>query len=393
MPTDKFVFDFAWSPDGSRLRVAVGGFNAVTNYWEVSAEGKNLRQLPAVGTTRNDAVCCGHWTSDEKHFVFLARGQVWEFPRSRGFSTSGPKPVQLTSSPLAFQSMVLGKDSKKLFVVGQTFRGESMRYEARIKQFVPFLGGISAEFMSFSKDGQWVAYVLYPEGTLWRSKLDGSERVQLSYPPNRAFLPRWSPDGKNVVYYDLPPEKPSRIFEISSDGGSPQALMPDDPKPQVDPNWSPDGGKIVFGGQSNEPGANIRILDLATHQVTNVPGSQGLFSPRWSADGRYMIGMSSDLARLLLFDVQTQKWHEIAKGVGFPNWSRDGSYVYVLDNNAPIVWRIRVSDGKTEQAVNISNFRLTGVWTSALSLAPDDSPILLRNAGTTDVYSIDLQER
>ena len=38
--------------------------------------------------------------------------------------------------------------------------------------------------------------------------------------------------------------------------------MPDDPKPQVDPNWSPDGGKIVFGGQSNEPGGNIRVVFL-----------------------------------------------------------------------------------------------------------------------------------
>jgi hypothetical protein len=66
-------------------------------------------------------------------------------------------------------------DGKKLFVVGQTYRGELMRYDLRSGQFMPLLGGISAEYVAFSKDGQWAAYVSYPEGILWRSKMDGSE--------------------------------------------------------------------------------------------------------------------------------------------------------------------------------------------------------------------------
>ena len=57
--------------------------------------------------------------------------------------------------------------------------------------------------LSFSKDGQWVAYVSYPEGTLWKSKLDGSQRLQLSYPPLYAMLPSWSPDGKQIVFFDV----------------------------------------------------------------------------------------------------------------------------------------------------------------------------------------------
>ena len=65
---------------------------------------------------------------------------------------------------------------------------------------MPFLGGISAEFLDFSKDGQWVAYVSYPEGTLWRSKADGSERLQLTFGPDSAIMPRWSPDGKAIIF-------------------------------------------------------------------------------------------------------------------------------------------------------------------------------------------------
>jgi len=70
------------------------------------------------------------------------------------------------------------------------------RYDLKSGRFESYLGGISAEYVSFSKDGQWVAYVAYPEGTLWRSKMDGSERLQLTYAP-QALMPRWSPDGKD----------------------------------------------------------------------------------------------------------------------------------------------------------------------------------------------------
>ena len=194
----------------------------------------------------------------------------------------------MTSSPLSLSSPLPSKDGKKLFVVGQSYRGELTRYDAKSRQFSPFLGGISAEFVAFSRDGQWVAYVSYPEGTLWRSKLDGSSRQQLTYPPMYPVLPRWSPDGKKILFFEfaVSPEKPARIYEIAAEGGSPHLLMPNDGRQQLDPNWSPDGSKIVFGSQSNDPSSTIRILDLASHQISTLPGSEGLFSPRWSPDGR-----------------------------------------------------------------------------------------------------------
>ena len=98
---------------------------------------------------------------------------------------------------MPLSSPVHSTDGKKLFVVGRTFRGELTRYDLKSGRFEPYLGGISAEYVAFSKDGQWVAYVSFPEGTLWRSKADGSERLQLTYPPMYALMPRWSPDGKD----------------------------------------------------------------------------------------------------------------------------------------------------------------------------------------------------
>jgi Tol biopolymer transport system component len=50
--------------------------------------------------------------------------------------------------------------------------------------------------------------------------------------------------------------------------------MPDVPGPQWDPNWSPGGDKIVFGGGPGDAASSIRVLNLASHQVSTLPGSQ-----------------------------------------------------------------------------------------------------------------------
>ena len=74
------------------------------------------------------------------------------------------------------------------------------------------------------------------------------------------------------------------------------------------------------------------------------------------------------------------------------NWSHDGKYVYLLDNKGKdAVVRIRVSDHKIEQVVDLKDFVSAGKYGGALALAPDDSPLLLRDAGTQDVYSVDWQ--
>jgi serine/threonine protein kinase/Tol biopolymer transport system component len=385
-----------WSPDGTHVRFDVQeSYNTPPFIWEVSLDGGDSHRLFPAWNKLPDSNCCGKWTADGKYFVFQSRQQIWALPQKGGILRSPPQPIQLTSSPLAMSSPVPSKDGKKLFVVGRTSRGELERFDVKSGRFVPFLGGISAEYLDFSRDGEWVAYVAFPEGTLWRSKVDGSERLQLTYRPNYAMLPRWSPDGKKIVFfYQAQPDKPGKIYEVSPDGGTPRELMPSDPLDQGDPNWSPDGNKLVFGGNPNNAATTIRVLDLATRQLVTLPGSQGLYSPRWSPDGRYIVAITSNARTLLVYDLETQKWTELASGsIGWLNWSKDGKYVFVLDfSTTGGVLRVRLSDHALERVVDGKGFARTGRYGSGLSLAPDDSPLLLRDSGTTDVYALDLEE-
>jgi Tol biopolymer transport system component len=389
------IKNISWSPDGGHLRFdssETAGTLGQQLEWEAAADGTGLHRL-LEGWHNPPSECCGKWSGDGKYFVFQSNSQIWALPKSGGLLRSEPKPIQLTSSPMSLSKPLPSKDGKKLFVTGQTFRGELARYDSKSGQFVPFLGAISAEYVAFSKDGQWVTYVSYPDGALWRSKADGSERLQLTYPPGYPTLPRWSPDGKNILFFEfaLSAGKPARIYEISADGGSPRLVLPDDHSQQLDPNWSPDGTKIVFGGESNNPSSAIHILDLSTHQVSNLPGSESLYSPRWSPDGRYISAFSADSKTLRLFDFQTQKWRDLATGsLSWLNWSHDGRYVYVLDfGGKDAVVRIRISDHGMEPVVSVKNFAITGRYGGSLSLAPDDSALLLRDTGTQDVYSVD----
>src|SRR5271165_3933833 len=170
-----------WSPDGSLLRLTLQDQKTnATALWEVSIDGKNPHALlPSWHTPPSE--CCGVWTPGGKHFVFSSQGSIWELPENISWlHKNSVAPVQLTSGPLALFSPLPSKDSKKLFVVGRRPRGELVRFESQAERFTPFLSGISAEHVSHSQDGMWVVYVTFPEGALWRSKIDGSQRLQLS---------------------------------------------------------------------------------------------------------------------------------------------------------------------------------------------------------------------
>ncbi len=398
-------YDPQFSPDETKLRFSLrdqqSGGRAL---WEISAQGTNPHPLlPGLHTPADEEH--GKWTPDGKYFVFQSKGQIWVLPEKTGFfRRSIGTPIRLTESPLNLDSPLPGKDGKKLFLVGHRLSGELVRYDARSAEFLPFLSGISAEFVSFSKDGQWVAYVTYPDGVLWRSKVDGSERQALSNAEMYARLPRWSPDGKRIAFYGWDLEgkllvdnritisaQPYKVYTVSRDGGVPEQLIPNDPDPQSDPNWSPDGSKLVFAGRVDTESSVIRVLDLTSHEITTLPESQGYYSPRWSPDGRYIAAMSAKTDGIFLFDLRTRTWSDVTRlTAGFPNWSADGRYLYFVGrvtNRA--VLRIGILDHKVEVVADLKDLPTTGYWTASLTLTPDDAPLLLRNNGTQDIYSLD----
>jgi len=397
-----------WSPDGRVLRFTLFDPKRNSNsLWEVRPDGTNLHPL-LPGWSAPSSEDDGVWTPDGKYFLFSSShggtpgvtdtDNVWAIREKAGFfNKADSQPTQLTAGPMDTGAALPSKNGKRLFVIGSKPRGELVQYDSKARQFVPYLSGISAEGLDFSRDGEWVAYVTIPEGVLWRSRVDGSQRLQLSFPPTQAFLPRWSPDGKRIAFMTVAPGKPWKILLVSPEGGSSQQLLPGE-RDEADPNWSPDGNSLVFGGAPTVEGGisgsvAIHVLDLKTHQVSELPGSEGLFSPRWSPDGNYICALAADSRKLLLFDFRTQKWVEELTNlfVGYPSWSRNGKYIY-LDGSLgddPALMRVRVSDRKLERIGSLKDLKRAGNLGPWAGLTPDDSPLLVRNVGTQEIYALD----
>jgi serine/threonine protein kinase/Tol biopolymer transport system component len=384
-----------WSPDGSRLRISLLDLiTGSSSLWEIQADGSHPHPL-LPGWSNPAQECCGDWTPDGKYFIFQSdhdgKTQIWAIPEKDGvFRKATWEPTQLTTGPLSYSRAAPSMDGKRIFAIGSQPRGELARFNQKSQQFEPYLSGISADSVDFSRDGQWVAYVTYPEGSLWRSKADGSERLQLTFAHMQVLLPRWSPDQKQIVFTGFVPGKPGRNYIVSANGGIPQPAIPEEQTTdEEDPNWSPDGASIVFG--FNEA---INILNLRTHKVSVVPGSGRFFSPHWSPDGLYIVAMTGYSRELTLFDFKTQKWVELAKmTAAYPNWSRDGSYVYFHSfGSDTALYRVRIIDHKLERIVGLKGVRLTiGIAGTWCGLALDDSPTILRDVGSQEIYALDLQ--
>jgi eukaryotic-like serine/threonine-protein kinase len=386
-----------FSPDGSRIRFSI--FKSEGSLWEIRSDGTGLHALFPGANAPPDA-CCGHWSADGRYFFFTSGsnsiGSVWAMREPSGLARwRSPQPVQLTAGPLSFNSLIPSLDGKKLFVDAAQGRAELVRYDSKSQQFIPFLSGISAGELDYSRDGKWIAYVSYPDNTLWRSHADGTDRLQLTYAPVAVGLPRWSPDGSRIAYVDIRPAQSWKIFVIPADGGSPSEIF-SETRNQSDPVWSSDGKNLIFGQDPSGGPTVIRSVDLASHEVSVIPGSQGLFSPRWSPDGRYLAAMNSQSTRLLLYDFKTQKWSDWTRElIGFPNWSRDGTYLYYDSpfTDHPTFRRIKVGQTHSELVADLKGIVRYSVapafgWSGS---APDGSALFSRNLSTDEIYALDVE--
>ena len=219
---------------------------------------------------------------------------IWALREPAGLFHKMPsKPLQLTNGPMSLAFPVPSPDGKKLFADGYLPRGELVVYDSKSHQFLPFLSGISAGELDFSRDGKWVAYVSYPDGTLWRSRADGSERLQLTFPPVSALLPHWSPDGTQIAYINT---QGGTAFEDFPDIGTGRDTRADAFGEGVSgrmPHWFRDGKRMIFGRTPCIPGSSekvaIQVLDLNSKQVSTFPGSENLYCSslvsRWQAPG------------------------------------------------------------------------------------------------------------
>lgn len=402
--TPGLAFWLRWSPDGRRLRFTLRDPERQTEeLWEVQADGSNLHAL-FPGWSQPASECCGSWTPDGSQFVFQSshdgHSDIWAI-RERPWFLANREPRQITNGPLDYAAPSTVPGGRHVVFIGNTAQFELLRAVPGSAAFTALDQNLSAAALAqFSPDGKWVAWLNAADNSLWRSRVDGSERIELTSPPLRIFTMKWSPGDRSLAVMAKEPGKPWKIYLIDADGGK---LMPamDEDRNEADPAWTPDGKAIIFGRlpdrmDSGQPKA-IYELNLETKKLSEIPGSRGAFSPRLSPNGRYLVAMPLDQHALLLFDRTAGHWSTLAvHGVGDPTWSHDGRFVYFqdfLEAGKPI-YRIAVPDGKPQVVATIDNLLPVAAMDYRLiGLAPGDLPVVTASTPVVNLYQVDLDEK
>jgi len=383
-----------WSRDGRKIRFSLiaGGLKEI---WEVGTNGENLHRPFAdlVGHWHEN----GNWSPDGRWFVFAinsAEGRRDLWAQEEGLFATQRR--RLTSGPVSASAPWVSADGRRIFYLGELERGELVRYDQNTGAWAPHLGGLEATQVEYSRDGKWITFIGPPRRSVWRAAADGSQRLQLTEPDLVATNPRWSPDGSRIAFFGNSPGKPSRIFVVPATGGAVQVVTKGEGGPggETDASWSTDGGRLVYGVQYADQQAavrkpGLRVLDLATQRSLQLTASEGLWSPRWSPDGRYVAALGYPNL-LWMYDMETGTKTQLTSiSAGFPSWSADSRYVYFEDGATSTWYRIGVRSLRLEKLASLSGLSMASFTLGWVGLAADGSLISTREAGGTEVYALD----
>lgn len=399
-----------WSPNGKHLRFSLmGPGSSGRTLWQADFPGNKVRPLlPDWSGSR--LALAGGWTSDGRYFFYTALGDgtrnIWAISEPGGpWRRVNSRPAQLTAGPLNFYQPTPSRDGRSVFAVGEQLRGELLGYDVASRQFVPYAQGISADHVAFSPDAQWMAYVEYPDGVLVRSRVDGSDRTQITFPPMRVYNPQWSPDcAQLAIEASAEPGATRKIYLVSRDGGAPVLAAPGRRDRQVYPSWFSQGNSILFSS-FDETGSNpaLGILDLKSKSVSLLPGTTGLWFGQISPDGRQVAALqweaeAGESRKLMLYDMLSHNTGTLAENADYPRWSSDGKYVYfrtryfgLVPAENPGVYRWRGSTNAIEKVLASPDFPLIGVDGVWSGVTPEGAPLLVRNLSTSDIYRLDLE--
>jgi len=390
----------AFSPDSKKLRVTVSRSTLeddLTRIWELNVDGGNPHLLPLPQHWPEDAGSYnGTWTPGGKHFVFGSykdrSNDFYEYLEPRWYEFwHKPYAVRLTPGQPEVIAMAPSQDGNGMFVVGRLAQGSMHFYDEHEKRFLPYLGGLPAMQLVASPDRKWIVFTDYPRGYLWRCKIDGSEKLQLT--DTLAQMPTWSPDSKWIAYSDW-----HELYRVSVESGAPEKLTSEG-FTEVLPSWSPDGKSIYFNDYPIAEHFRVRILDLQTRKVSTMPGSDGYYAPLWSPDGQYLAAIHNPPKSLAIYSVKTKQWKRLKvfeRDWGFFVWAPDSKSLYFMrgpweaaTGEQTGIYRLTVPDGKWELFTKFTglNVLLQGAQ-DFVSITPEGNIAAISDTSATQIYEM-----
>src|ERR671934_868795 len=205
--------------------------------------------------------------------------------------------------------------------------------------------------LAVAPDGKSVVYVkrTVEDGkyrrNLWRTNFDQSQPEQLTSTKANDQRPRFSPDGRNLVFISDRTGKP-QVWLLNIGGGEPRQLT-DLAGGATTADWSPDGTRLAILGGSGEKRFIVGSPDD--------PTARRIRDYTWRFDG---IGVRDEYQSLWVTDVNDPKPKRLTAPdyqVNAAAWSPDGEQIAFLADRSDTrgleeidaLWTID-SEGKQE---------------------------------------------
>ena len=167
-------------------------------------------------------------------------------------------------------------------------------------QATPLTRGLAYEVHPrFSPDGKSLVYISDKSGSenIWVMDLESKEETQISEEKDQHFFSAdWSPDGEYIVGARGRRNIKLHLFHKEGNGGVALVDKPDNLK-TIDPAYSPDGKTIYFSRRTNAwnynaqlPQYQIGTYDLEDGDMAVITSRYGsAFTPTPSPDGKWLV--------------------------------------------------------------------------------------------------------
>jgi len=226
----------------------------------------------------------------------------------------------------------------------------------------------------FSPDGKQVLYTSYETGLprVYLLDLETLRRRALNDLPGMSFAPRWSPDGRTMLV-SLSNGGNTDIYRVDVASGA-QTRLTSSPSIETAPSFSPDGSRIVF--ESDRAGSQqLYVMSANGGEAKRISFGAGRYgTPVWSPRGDLVAFTKINKGRFHIGVMRLDGSEERLLTASFldegPTWAPNGRVLMFFRESrgasgAPQLYSVDIS-GRNLKRIDTPNFGSDPSWSDLL---------------------------